>query len=235
MRQAITVEAALARRLDDPQIHVGHVSVPGEHHAHVHVQQAPEPRVECDALTARELIAVEDQFVLYVPNWLPDPDGWYPLLDLLPWSGEDDRRQMVSYGDPYGHDRLARAPLPWPAEGPIFQLRQLLEAATGLSFNQCKGNKYPHGGVGISYHADAGDPVMIAIISAGAERRMGFRDADRRKCGEIALASGSLLLIDGVFNSRYQHGIDLDASITEPRISFTFRAFARPHLIGKKE
>ena len=54
-----------------------------------------------------QVIPVGDQSVLYVPQWLPDPEGWYAELELLPWSGEGGRRQTVSYGDIYRHDRLA--------------------------------------------------------------------------------------------------------------------------------
>jgi alkylated DNA repair dioxygenase AlkB len=92
------------------------------------------------------------------------------------------------------------------------------------------------GSVGIGYHSDADDPVLIASISFGAVRQMGFCATHGTKLDpslpQIALAAGSLLLFDDAFNSHYKHGIQPDASIRDPRICVTFRAFSpKPQLV----
>ena len=46
-----------------------------------------------------------------------------------------------------------------------------------------------------------------------------------KKLPLITLAPGSLVLFDAEFNSTYKHGIAEDRSVTEPRISLTYRAF----------
>lgn len=79
---------------------------------------------------------------------------------------------------------------------------------------------------------------LSTICDAALERydaMLEGRKTDRPNLPRITLASGSLLLMPGDFNSRYRHGIDPDVLITEPRTSFTFRAFSsKPQLVAAR-
>jgi alkylated DNA repair dioxygenase AlkB len=189
------------------------------------------------AIPSGQWIAVGDRAVYYVEHWLPDPEAWFEELDKLPWSPERVKmygkdvtcaRETIHYGDPYDFNPLSKAPLPW--DGPVDRLRRLLDAAIGRSFTQCAMNYYGDGSIVINPHHDKKDPLVVVSVSFGATREMGFCDHAGKSIDQrlplIPLAPGSLLLFDHMFNDRYKHGIKADRSITEPRISATFRAFA---------
>ena len=55
----VRVEALLAARLDDPEVHVGLVGVPRQHDADVEVEEAPQPLVERPR--ARRPVALENR------------------------------------------------------------------------------------------------------------------------------------------------------------------------------
>ncbi len=177
------------------------------------------------------LIHIGECPVTYADLWLPDQDGWLEALRrcALPWQavGNKSDRQVVHYGVRYyGHFEVH----PWPpADHPVSRLRALLQAATGYLFEQAILNRYPTGGTDISLHSDAGDPTLIACASLGAARQMRFCRVDSTKVDLslplVTLAPGSLLIFDSVFNDRYKHTIVPDKSVTDERLSVTFRAF----------
>jgi alkylated DNA repair dioxygenase AlkB len=191
-----------------------------------------------------QIIKVGDCPFVYVPKWAPDLIGTFADLQHEPlklehvWMAGEDTvpgRLSVLYGVPYPYNKLAMAPLPWPAEGPIPRLRQLAETATGWTLVQAIVNEYPTGDDGMGVHSDYGNPKLVVGISYGAERDIGFcaRVGADGKTGKkvdkslprISLAAGSLYIFDGIFNSKYKHGIIEDKSVTGARISVTFRAF----------
>lgn len=184
-------------------------------------------------------IEVGDQAVYYVEHWLPDPEAWFEELDKLPWSPERVKmfgkditcaRETIHYGEPYAFNPLSKPPFPWADAPPVDRLRQLANASTGRNFSQAALNYYHDGSVIISPHHDKKNPLVVVSISVGAVRDIGFCIHGESKIDGrlplISLAPGSLLLFDSTFNEKYKHGIKDDKSVTEPRISATFRAFA---------
>jgi alkylated DNA repair dioxygenase AlkB len=185
-----------------------------------------------------QVIRVGHSEVIYVPTWLPDPDEWFELLKTLPWTAEEImmygrelclRRQTVNYGDHYNYNPKAKPALPWTTSRPVMELKSRLEHATGGIYTQCACNRYSDGSVIIGVHRDKRDPILIASISFGAERQMGFCARGEKQIDRslplVTLASGSLLLFDGEFNRSYKHGIVPDKSVKGERISVTFRQF----------
>ena len=183
-------------------------------------------------------IPVGDLFVLYVEHWLPDPEGWWSRLKDLAWSAEEVKmygkalklkRQTANYGDNYGYNPNAKPGLPWPDSGPVMDIKKMLEEVTGKAFTQCACNLYEDGKIVIGAHHDKRNPSLIASVSFGAERKMGFCEHSHNTIDKtlplITLAPGSLVLFDSTFNSKYKHGIVEDKTISEPRISMTYRVF----------
>lgn len=229
---------------DDVHVHNQEAEVNSEQESDVHVHDRTEPQAGILRLQipGSQIITVGDSAVLYIEHWLPDPEGWYARCKDIAFSPEELQmfgkpltleRQTANYGNFYDYNPKAKPAMPWPASGPIADIRKMLEEATGVSFTQCACNLYQHGGVKIGAHQDKRNPSLIASISLGAERTMGFcKIVGKGKDGKIdkdlpliSLAPGSLLLFDAEFNSRYKHAIAEDKSVTEPRISLTYRAF----------
>jgi alkylated DNA repair dioxygenase AlkB len=197
------------------------------------------------SIAASEVIKVGESAVLYLPAFVPDPEGWYERLAGMPWSPEEImmygknltlKRQTINYGDGYDYNPNAKVALPW-SDGPVLQLKKLLETATSRTVTQCACNLYPDGGTVIGVHHDKRNPILIASLSFGDERQMGFcrhgKDNDKKtptdridkKLPMVTLAPGSLLLFTNEFNDRYKHGLAPSKSLA-PRISVTFRQFA---------
>ena len=58
--ELVRVRALLAGGLGDPQVHVGHVGVPRQDDAQVHVQRAAQAGIECHAFPQRQALALRD-------------------------------------------------------------------------------------------------------------------------------------------------------------------------------
>jgi alkylated DNA repair dioxygenase AlkB len=193
-----------------------------------------------------QIIRVGESAVLYLPRFVPDPEGWYEALAALPWSAEEIKmygrdltlkRETVNFGTHYDYNPNAKPALPW-TEGPILRLKNMTEAvAPGHIITQCAGNRYPDGKTIIGVHHDKLNPVLIVSLSFGDQRQMGFcrhgvdddkklpSDRIDRTLPSITLEPGSMVLFTDHFNRRYKHGMAPSKS-DEPRISVTFRAFA---------
>ena len=175
--------------------------------------------------------------VLYLESLLPDADKWFlRLRDEVPWSPETVkmygrplvlRRETCNYGDDYDYNVNAKPAIEWA--GPVLDLKKILEELTGRVFTQCACNLYPDGETGIGLHHDKRHPLLVASISFGAVRIMGFAPKGGKldkSLPMIPLASGSLVLFTDAINENFKHTIVEDRSVQEPRISVTFREFA---------
>lgn len=109
-------------------------------------------------------------------------------------------------------------------------------------FNACLLNFYPSGSEGMGYHADdeteLGDQPLIAALSLGATRKMLFKHKPKKSNDidnnvskntktsdkvELYLSSGKLILMAGVTQQYWKHSITKTTTVTEGRISLTFR------------
>jgi alkylated DNA repair dioxygenase AlkB len=194
-------------------------------------------------------IKLGDGELLYAETWLPDAEQWFELLKTeVPWSPETVkmygkplvlRRETCNYGEDYDYNVNAKPAIEW--DGPVLELKKMLEDATGRVFTQCACNLYPDGETGIGLHHDKRHPLLVASISFGAVRTMGFAPKGGKldkSLPMVPLASGSLLLFADVINENFKHTIVEDKSVHGPRISVTFREFATkadgaPKLRGK--
>jgi alkylated DNA repair dioxygenase AlkB len=182
-------------------------------------------------------IKLGDSHLLYAEKWLSDADQWFERLkNEVLWSPETVmmygkplvlERQTCNFGDDYDYNVNAKPAVEWG--GPVLELKKMLEEFTGRVFTQCACNLYPDGETGIGLHHDKRHPSLVASISFGAVRTMGFAPKGGKldkSLPMVPLASGSLLLFTDVINENFKHTIVEDKSVRGPRISVTFREFA---------
>ncbi len=214
-------------------------------------EEKPEPprvaKITMMTNAAKVSIPFADSELQYIESWLPDADQWFARLrDEIPWSPETVmmfgkalvlKRETCNYGDDYDYNANAKKAIEWG--GPVLQLKNKLEQLTGRVFTQCACNFYPDGETGIGLHHDKRHPSVVASISFGAVRRMGFAPKGQKKIAKslpmVPLASGSLLLFTDAINEKYKHAIVEDKSVQEARISVTFREFASAENHGSRQ
>jgi len=110
----------------------------------------------------------------------------------------------------------------------ILALKNQLETAVGCTFNSVLLNYYRNGQDAMGWHSDdepeLGAQPAIASLSLGAERRFLLREKTKnaRSMG-LPLAHGSLLLMQGDSQIKFQHALPRTAKSIGARINLTFR------------
>ncbi len=181
----------------------------------------------------------------YRPEFLPrrQADRWLERLwRELEWGQHEIKlfgrrvlqpRLTAWYGDPravYSYSGLTLRPRPWHPV--LLELGDLLEALTGGRFNSALANAYRDGRDSMGWHSDdereLGPAPLIASISLGAERKFLVRPR-RRAPGTrsaslgLTLGHGSLLLMRGGSQRRFQHALPRTRRPTGLRINLTYR------------
>jgi alkylated DNA repair dioxygenase AlkB len=181
------------------------------------------------------------------PALVPEHEAYLERLRAeLPLTSEQYRiagrsvtapRLVSWHGDPgtdYVYSGVRHSPQAWtPA---LAELRELVEEASGLTFNSALANYYRHGGDSMGWHADAEPEVgpaeddrWVASLSLGAPRRFVLRHRrkrdDRR---EFALGEGCLLVMRGTTQSHYRHAAPRTAREVGERLNLTFRHIRVP-------
>ncbi|XP_041266046.1 DNA oxidative demethylase ALKBH2 isoform X2 [Onychostruthus taczanowskii] len=136
-------------------------------------------------------------------------------------------RKKVTYGDPglsYTYSGVTFHPKPWIPV--LTRIRERVTSETGHSFNFVLINRYKDGLDHIGEHRDDEKELVprspIASVSFGACRDFVFR---RRGAGRIsvALAHGSLLLMEHPSNVHWHHSLPPRRGVLAPRVNLTFR------------
>ena len=145
-------------------------------------------------------------------------------------------RLVAWYGDPgaaYRYSGQTMQPRPWPRH--LRSLREQIEARTGCAFNAVLANGYRDGSDSMGWHSDdepeLGPRPCIASLSLGAERTFLLRprapDGEgKRPSVRRVLEHGSLLVMRGDSQARYQHALPKTRRQVGRRINLTFRRVA---------
>jgi alkylated DNA repair dioxygenase AlkB len=141
-------------------------------------------------------------------------------------------RLIAMYGPVgYRYSGVVHPPQAMPAR--VAAIRDRVEAATRTRFNSVLLNLYRDGRDSVGWHRDNdydhGGQPDIASVSFGATRRFQLRD-DAGVRAEIALESGSLLLVTGEGLDRWWHCVPKTTRAVGPRVNLTFR-----HMVGVRE
>ena len=169
---------------------------------------------------------------------------WFERLHAeIPWERHrlklfgreiDSPRLSCWIGDAdavYTYSRTRFVPRPWtPA---LAELRDAVASLCGEAFNSVLCNLYRDGGDAMGWHSDSepelGAEPVIASLSFGATRRFRLRNrADTTIGVDIALKSGTLLLMAGATQRHYKHDLPRAKAVRDPRINLTFRRIAAP-------
>lgn len=142
-------------------------------------------------------------------------------------------RLVAWYGDPgadYRYSGVTLHPRPWHRE--LDALRRRISSHTACRFNAALANGYRDGADSMGWHSDdepeLGPQPCIASLSLGAERVFLLRprkpDATgSRRSTRLLLGHGSLLLMRGEAQARYQHCLPKTRRPVGARINLTFR------------
>lgn len=182
-------------------------------------------------------MTLPDGFEL-IEDWLEEPQRWFQdLWRGLDWQAREitifGRRVMQPrlvdwYADPgvtYRYSGIELGPRAWPAR--LDALRRRLDSELGRGFNSVLCNAYRDGRDSMGWHADdereLGAAPTIASLSLGAVRRFRIRPRGGGASMAIDLAPGSLLLMGGDSQHRYQHALPKTRRPVGARINLTFR------------
>jgi alkylated DNA repair dioxygenase AlkB len=187
-------------------------------------------------------LAIEDadlSFARQIDMGLPDYALLQELIATTPWRHEAvtvygkrhlQPRLTAWYGDPgqsYAYSGLQLAPLPWTPT--LAKLRDRVQQLAQAPFSSVLLNHYRDHRDSMGMHSDdekeLGPTPVIASLSLGATRTLVFKHKTRPELKplRLALPSGSLLIMKGLTQQNWRHGIDKLAKPCGPRINLTFR------------
>lgn len=138
-------------------------------------------------------------------------------------------RLSAWHGDPgavYTYSGLENKPQKWTPT--LNEIRDKLEAATGICFNSVLMNLYRDGKDSMGWHRDnepeLGTNPVIASISLGASRKFSMRHVrDKSLKWEYMLGHGSALIMSGATQQNWKHCVPKKPSLALMRINLTFR------------
>ncbi len=198
------------------------------------------------AIEHGQLIPFPDATLHLDPHFLEPEEAqarFAALLAEVPWArgfitlfGRRVAEPRLScwMGDPgraYRYSGVTRAPTPWTPTADA--LRERVSDALGVRFDSALLNLYRDGQDAMGWHADdepeLGPEPVIASLSLGATRDFRLRHRTRRDVPPITLAlpPGSLLVMSGTTQARWQHALPRRTKVKEPRINVTFRQILR--------
>jgi len=156
-------------------------------------------------------------------NWISNLstiDGNVPIRIKRSMAYMSDTPVMYKYAN------LQFQGILWDEE--IKDLNYTLSLDLGYKFNSVLLNKYKNGKETINWHSDneesLGDSPVIACINLGASRNFSFRSKEEDSVPfHYEVNHGDLLVMGEECQRKYKHAILKDSSVTESRISLTFR------------
>lgn len=138
---------------------------------------------------------------------------------LIAWYGDAGQR--------YSYSGIVLEPLPWTER--LSKLRDMVQDLAHERFNSVLLNYYRDHRDSMGFHSDdereLGPTPIIASVSLGAARTFVLKHKTRPelKPVRLELPSGSLLLMKGLTQKNWKHGIDKQSKPCGPRVNLTFR------------
>lgn len=159
------------------------------------------------------------------------------LLNNIEWKNDEailfgkriiTKRKVAWYGDrafEYTYSNSTKKALPWTKE--LLELKQLVEAKTGETFNSCLLNLYHTGEEGMAWHSDGEKDLKkdgaIGSLSFGAERKFAFKHKSTGETVSLVLEHGSLLVMKDTTQTHWLHRLPPTKRTQLPRVNLTFR------------
>lgn len=177
--------------------------------------------------------------VTYKQGFVAEPDAVFAVLwTELNWErrGSTPRREYYcsDAGVPYTYGRGAgmREYLPKAWHPTLSAIKQAVEEALATKFEVAFLNGYENAKDHLGWHADDSpemdDSRPIAIVTLGAEREIWFcPNTDRTDITKLLLENGSLCVMAAGMQDTHWHRIPKAGFECGPRISITFRGYAK--------
>ncbi len=159
------------------------------------------------------------------------------LLKRIEWKNDEaiifgkrivTKRKVAWYGDKpfeYTYSNTTKRALPWTEE--LLQLKSVVEAKTGETYNSCLLNLYHDGSEGMAWHSDAEKDLKkngaIGSLSFGSERKFAFKHKKSGETVSIILQHGSLLVMKNETQTHWLHRLPPTKLSKKPRVNLTFR------------
>lgn len=109
----------------------------------------------------------------------------------------------------------------------LLALKEIIEKASGETYNSCLLNLYHSGAEGMAYHSDAEKMLkkdgVIASLSLGAARKFSFKHKENKQRVDIILENGSLLVMKKGTQTNWLHRLPPTKKVSTARINLTFR------------
>ena len=147
-------------------------------------------------------------------------------------------RKTAYFGShPYSYGRVTHEAKPYPSIPLFTNIFNGLRAELGAEFTPtnytCLVTLYENGSVGIPKHSDNEEQIVpdskIITLSIGATRTLKFlNNIGKIRETDIAVENGTVFSMDAASQRNWSHCLTIDHSVTEPRISFTFRRLHGP-------
>jgi len=131
------------------------------------------------------------------------------------------------YGDhAYSYSGTHFKPQAWPPS--LLEIKNKLQRVSKLNFNSVLVNWYRDGNDSMGWHSDdeasLGPNPQIASVSIGEQRKFVLRQIQNKSNKHaLQLEDGSLLLMLGETQSRWQHSVPRTVKSKHSRINLTFR------------
>lgn len=179
-----------------------------------------------------------DGTVNYFGNIIANPDSYFQkLLDEVSWQHDQamifgklvtTKRKVAWYGDDafsYKYSGIEKVASPWNTT--LLDLKKIVEANSGETFNSCLLNLYHDGNEGMAWHSDGEKDLKkngaIASVSFGAERKFSFKHKITKEKIDLFLEDGSLLIMKDETQTYWLHRLPPSRTVCTPRINLTFR------------
>jgi len=159
------------------------------------------------------------------------------LLDGIPWERDvailfgkriETKRKVAWYADgdfDYTYSNHTKKSLPWTPE--LLEIKSLVQAKSGETFNSCLLNLYHSGEEGMAWHSDGEKALKkegaIASLSLGAPRKFAFKHKASGDKINLILEHGALLIMKGSIQRHWLHRLPPTKLVKTPRINLTFR------------
>lgn len=154
--------------------------------------------------------------------------AWKPDQAVIFGKHIETKRKVAWYGDrrfEYTYSGIQKVALPWT--NVLLELKQLVEKASGETFNSCLLNLYHDGSEGMAWHSDGEKDLKkngaIASLTFGAERKFSFKHKESKEKIDINLENGSLLIMKDQTQTHWLHRLPPTKVPHGPRINLTFR------------
>ena len=137
---------------------------------------------------------------------------------LPAWYGNTDKE--------YTYSGIRLQPREW--NDTLIFIKKAVEEKAGSEFSSVLLNLYRNGDDAVAWHSDdereLGENPTIASVSLGTSRTFRFRHREEKIVESIELTHGSLLIMKGETQAKWEHEVPKKKGIMLPRVNLTFRA-----------